>query len=233
MPILQHESSATWNADSPTRVHFLGPEDRESHGNGKIDDNPFAFFITPPGSPSFEEEIEEEEDDLEWSSAGIVSDGEDASKTHHRRTRSLSPLRHQRHDSSPSSFRAFRSSHSLNDLRRWVFQAPQPLSRPRTPTLQPQPLNLDDIPSFATLPPDDASSRSSQDLPTTEPDRGRSSSRPSLAPQQTSGGRRLKAHSPRPRSWRVPSFHLYTVFEEGQHSGDDDAVWDGSWPKSI
>ena len=204
MPFLKHRSSASWAPSSPSELHLTRAEDRDA----KIDDNPFAHFITPPSSPSLDGGDDDDEDEGEssgyWSSAGISP----VDQQPHSRSPSPSPFR-RRERSNVSPRESFKSSHSLQDLRRWVLQLPQPLIVPHTPQLQPQHLSLDDIPSFPSLKPVDGPLRRSS----SEPCRGRQSLRAGSAGRESDRFRHAN-HSNRPRSWKEPGLGIWTVSEE-------------------
>ncbi|KAI9823008.1 MAG: hypothetical protein M1832_002662 [Thelocarpon impressellum] len=115
-PQAQRPGSSWSPQDSPDEVVYL--QRREDGGEVKaqparIDDDPFAYFLTPPSSPSVDDDAE---------SVGTSSDS----------GRPPSPSSHQTPTPAP------KATHSLPDLRRWVLQLPQPLAVPHTPHLAPQ-----------------------------------------------------------------------------------------------
>lgn len=257
MPLFTHHPSLSWppfspNVPSSPSSRATGQQERSPAGAGSalssasIDEDPFAYFITPPSltvtSPDGDEEDGDDQYDVfEDLSAGILPDSRP-------RSRSLSPFR------TPDltlDFEVLESTSAISpgmtrqDDQHLLSQIkPAPLKtlrrlihipRPSTPRLHPQQVTADDVPELSPLPPRRTSSFPSA---TKERSRGRGrsrvrgrgrgrGSRSAQATDQSSsssrhaGGKAAKTtptrprlHSDRPRSWREPSWDLWTVLEE-------------------
>lgn len=164
-------------------------------GSDKIDDNPFAYFISPT----------EDQDAFDDSNltAGI---------TQQSRTRSLSPFRYQLPSSPLSTTTGWRPLVILRKLirrleaRRYHTHRHLSPSQPQTRAASPPDLYLKPQPSPAAPP-------SLQVSPTI---RGRRT----LPSSEGSGRiRQVRSHSGRPRIWREPGEDLWTLAEEGEEVG--------------
>lgn len=172
----------------------LKPSQTTFGGGDQIDDNPFAYFISPTEDHVFVES---------YLTAGI---------TQQPRTRSLSPFRCQSHNSSLSAPPEWRPLVILRKLLRRLearrdsthreLSPPQPQRRAAPPPnlyLQPQPL-----PASPPSPQTSPRMRGRRDLPSSV---------------GSSKIRQVRSHSGRPRIWREPSEDLWPLAEEGEDVG--------------
>ena len=164
-------------------------------GGDRIDDNPFAYFISP---------VEDQDAFVEsHMTAGI---------TKRPRTRSLSPFRAQRHGFSPSASPAWRPLVILRRIirrlegRRYSSRRELSPSQPQTQAVTSQDLDQQPRPS-------PASPLSPQVSPGI---RGRRE-----IPSSPGSGRikQVRSRSGRPRIWREPGGDLWPLLEEGEDVG--------------
>lgn len=213
MPLFTHHPSLSWpplshipSSSSSSRTHRSG----SPKGQASIDEDPFAYFITPPPIT----DLDEEEAIFEDWSAGITPTGRP-------RARSLSPFRlrsrsvvvqddYDYDDDGDQTVitvsppKSPRTPTAMRTLRRWMHHFPSP----RTPRIQPQELSIDDVPALSPL---------SGSPPSTPPatcfsPRGRS--RRDMKP--------IRSHSNRPHAWTEPDEMLWTVVEEEDSDLDED-----------
>lgn len=239
MPLFRLHRSLSWPPSSPTvPLRTTDQHGLRTPSADSIDEDPFAYFISPPSltitSPDGVEEYGDDRYDVfEDLSAGILPDGRP-------RSRSLSPFRsgdvmadfdvlESAAAASPGKRRRQRrllpalGPAPLEGLRKWMH-----ISRPSTPRLQPQGLSEDDVPELDPLSPERAPISLSTST-SGRKERGRGRGRSRVRTRGRGRGRRDAAarsaktervigrsrlHSDRPRSWREPSWDLWTVLEE-------------------
>ncbi|KAI9792151.1 MAG: hypothetical protein M1816_002691 [Peltula sp. TS41687] len=210
MPLFTHHPSLSWPPLShiSSRTHRSGsPKEQAS-----IDEDPFAYFITPPPITDFDEEESIFED---WS-AGIPPTGRP-------RARSLSPFRlrnrsvivqddYDADDQTVITISPPKSPQSptpMRTLRRWIHHFPSP----RAPRIQPQELSIDDVPPLSPL----SASPPSSPPPESTCFSPRGRSRRDMRP--------IRSHSNRPRVWAEPDEMLWTVLEEENSDLEDHEQW--------
>ena len=187
MPFPALHRRHSWPPFKPLQTTFGGGE--------QIDDNPFAFFISPS-----EDQDAFVESDL---TAGI---------TQQPRTRSLSPFRCQPHNSPLSAPPEWRPLAILRRLirrleaRRYSTRRELSPSQPQTRAAPPLGLHLQPGPSPTSPPSPQVSPRT----------RGRRDLPSSVGSSQT---RQVRSHSGRPRIWREPGEDLWPLAEEGEDVG--------------
>lgn len=165
-----------------------------SGGGEQIDDNPFAYFISP---------VEDREDFVETHlTAGI---------TVQPRPRSLSPFRqfHLSPLSAPPEWRPLVILRRLIrrlEARRYSTRRKLSPSHPQTQAASPPDFYLQPHPSSASPPSPQVSPRS----------RGRRDLPSSVGSSRI---RQVRSHSGRPRIWREPGEDLWTLAEEGEEVG--------------
>lgn len=164
-------------------------------GDDKIDDNPFAYFISP---------IEDQE--------AFVGSNLTAGITQRPRTRSLSPFHSQFHSSPLSTPLEWRPLVILRKLIRRLEARRHPTCRHPSPS-QPQTRAPPPPDSYLKPPPSPASPPSPQVSPRI---RGR---RVLPSSEGSSRIRQGRSHSERPRIWREPGEDLWTLAEEGEEVG--------------
>lgn len=229
-------STAAATATSPARG--AGPVTATAK-NPTIDDDPFAYFITPPAFLSAADE-----DDVypDWT-AGILSDSR-------KRARSLSSLRFVTNISDISTDDGAAADVHLGlglgggldappvavagspnkmarpapmlwrTLRGWMRVGRPRVPRPRAPRLQPTTLAVDDVPELSPLstplstPPSSPPPPPSTSAVLDSPPRGSASASASSDAGPAAPPALARAHSPRPRSWRSPDSQLFTVPED-------------------
>ena len=239
MPLFRLHRSVSWPPSSPiVPLRATDQPGARTPSADSIDEDPFAYFISPPSltitSPDgVEEDGYDRYDVFEDLSAGILPDGRP-------RSRSLSPFRSS---DVMTDFDVLESAAAVSpgkprrQGRLFPGLGPAPLKglrklmhipHPSTPRLKPQGLSEDDVPDLDPLSPERPSiSPSMSTSCRKERDRGRGRSRArtrgrgrgrsDAAARSTKTERvigRSRLHSDRPRSWREPSWDLWTVLEE-------------------
>lgn len=164
-------------------------------GGDKIDDNPFAYFISP---------IEDQE--------AFVDSNLTAGITQQPRTCSLSPFHYQIHSPPLSTPPEWRPLVILRKLIRRLEARRHPTHRHLSPS-QSQTRAAPPPHSYLKPQPSPPSPPSSQGSPRI---RGR---RTLPSSEGSSRIRQVRSHSGRPRIWREPGEDLWTLAEEGEEVG--------------